>query len=785
MTEALQTKSAGTSTKLYDELLSVIRRLKVDVKPKLNRTVDGMDPTSPKQLSDLIGALSRCIAAIHERKHEVLLNEILDISIWNVPKIVRVSLLEFMTHAVVANGGLVQSCLHTLVYSLLPPPGPSAPDPNAGKEWKPDSEEEDIQDAVIATTARVLELVPTATARILPLIASNLPHRLRDRSTQCLYLRGIFTLAESNVGAGLREATLVAVIDHLISIDVEIRWEDIVEIPNEDTKEEIGGLDPKDEEPDIFELEGMTEMELALQDSAMNGKCKTDECLPGGGWEGGEHQEDIKSSECKVDQNIEGIEGNMPAVDETADKLDSMMELTLGHLNRRLAAGQLLLVWNTILAAFDRTVLHTHRSKFTQFVVFHILSLSPESCCREFLNLLLSRLMDKMQPSITRSACAAYIASFLARAAYIPEPLVIESLQKLSEWCYKYAWEEDRRGGLPPIPSSSALLSLGTQDARERHGPFFAAFQALLYVLCYHMEPLVVATEKSRKIKDQDGALCETDNGTKSELHDKLEGCANTLNKILTDTLPVLISHPVDPLSSCTRSVIVEFGRQASYLGCSNIVERLRSWEFRRRALAIQQHNPRPLEVFFPFDPYLLRRSANLLELQKNYVKWKRGHPSGAARSGMGIDKSAVIFEDGASEDMEGEGSSDDSSGLDTSSDDEDDVKKRVKDQDSDLNSSSSDSDTDDMKRTRFGSIPDSSLSSGGKRYGMRHIPEALKASLRAHSASGGSPSLGITIPGAVGSASTDAGSPWGMSPMSGYFGSNVIPMSFENRSFR
>ena len=61
-----------------------------------------------------------------------------------------------------------------------------------------------------------------------------------------------------------------------------------------------------------------------------------------------------------------GADAARPAVDETADKLDSMMELTFQHLERRGAAGQLGAAWDTLLGAFERSVLLTHRSKFTQ-----------------------------------------------------------------------------------------------------------------------------------------------------------------------------------------------------------------------------------------------------------------------------------------------------------------------------------------------------------------------------------------------------------------------------------
>lgn len=63
---------------------------------------------------------------------------------------------------------------------------------------------------------------------------------------------------------------------------------------------------------------------------------------------------------------VPGEEAGKPRVDETADKLDSMMELTFQHLERRMAAGQGNSAWDTLLGAFERCVLLTHRSKFTQ-----------------------------------------------------------------------------------------------------------------------------------------------------------------------------------------------------------------------------------------------------------------------------------------------------------------------------------------------------------------------------------------------------------------------------------
>jgi hypothetical protein len=42
------------------------------------------------------------------------------------------------------------------------------------------------------------------------------------------------------------------------------------------------------------------------------------------------------------------------------------------HLLRREAAGELHLYFATIMRAFDAALLHVHRSKFTQFLLFHV-----------------------------------------------------------------------------------------------------------------------------------------------------------------------------------------------------------------------------------------------------------------------------------------------------------------------------------------------------------------------------------------------------------------------------
>ena len=55
-----------------------------------------------------------------------------------------------------------------------------------------------------------------------------------------------------------------------------------------------------------------------------------------------------------------------------AAKLDALMELTLAHLEARVRGGQLLCAWDGLMRSFFATILPTHRSKFTQYLVWFL-----------------------------------------------------------------------------------------------------------------------------------------------------------------------------------------------------------------------------------------------------------------------------------------------------------------------------------------------------------------------------------------------------------------------------
>ena len=259
-----------------------------------------------------------------------------------------------------------------------------------------------IQDAVVAATKRVIELAPTAASRLLPVLVSNMPHKMREKEVHCLYLRGVFAIAENLHNTGLGDGLIPAVIAHLIDIDVDIKWEDIVEVMTEDVREEEKGESPRGfDEPDIFDLEGMSEGE-----ACMGGGVEHRAMEERGGWEG-YHAESIPSAAVQkgMADNAPGLSGvggigNINAVGqqqngnaggpqdqsqwdshEMADKMDSLMELVLAHLKRRIMRGEVQVRRSSSFLWFEDTCTHVLGCSFAVLSRWSALAVCDRLTC--------------------------------------------------------------------------------------------------------------------------------------------------------------------------------------------------------------------------------------------------------------------------------------------------------------------------------------------------------------------------------------------------------------------
>lgn len=510
--------------------------------------IDAGDPVQEANLVMTLKALSQAVSSINEHHHGTLLSCVLGMSFWNYSLDVADVLMEFIINLATSNGGFVDKCLDMLVRNFLPPScglplhmdsltrrqilgGLTAEQLLLKKEGHL-ARKSEILERVHLAIQQIAELVPTAALRLQPIILRRMPHRIIHKDWNALYVENMLRVESSAVGEIIGSRILMAVVDRLIEIDVEIRWEHIL---HEDSSKVY-----------VFEME-MEEDEENEEDPGKPG------------------------SEANI-QFAKSSDGKQ-SLDEVADKMDVLMELALNHLNICAYEGRLAQVYNTLMHSFQSTILNTHKSKFTQFLIFYLCSLAPATCGANFASLLCDIFVSKSRAPNTRMTTAAYLASYLARAKYLPLFVISASLKRLVDWCLQYT---------PQQNNEKKTINPGL------YGVFYSACQAIMYVLCFRLK-LLMDDPKQR---------------------------------LLIEELPLkkILEHKLNPLKVCLPSVVEEYLRQvkavhlfdvSQYTSSNNMLETEESKAF---------GGVERLDMFFPFDPYLLKQSDRFV--RPNFTFW-------------------------------------------------------------------------------------------------------------------------------------------------------------------
>ena len=204
------------------------------------------------------------------------------------------------------------------------------------------------------------------------------------------------------------------------------------------------------------------------------------------------------------------------------------------------------------------------------------------------------------QERTIRLASASFLSSYLARFTPLPATAVTATLRQLAAFARRYsaAHAPMRRSLSRPLrswgPGNAAAPSFaGALRAPAADGPthevYYAACQAILYTLCYHLQPHAPG-----------GAAAPP-----------------ALAEFVRAEVAPLLAGALQPLPTCLPSVAHEFVKQAAELGLGDL-----------SGLLAPEGTPtkRPFDMFFPFDPYLLPLSLPLLRLDSCYRRWRHGH---------------------------------------------------------------------------------------------------------------------------------------------------------------
>uniref|UniRef100_A0A667YG78 RRN3 homolog, RNA polymerase I transcription factor n=1 Tax=Myripristis murdjan TaxID=586833 RepID=A0A667YG78_9TELE len=266
-----------------------------------------------------------------------------------------------------------------------------------------------------------------------------------------------------------------------------------------------------------------------------------------------------------------------------AERLDTLMAVVMAyirdicHVNGCLDVERTKELYRDLLSVFDKLILPTHASSHVQYTVFYLCSFR-QALAEAFLDHLWKILQSPSQPAVLRQAAAGYMGSFLARAKFIPVATVRACLDLLLPWIHHYIDSQDSSG-------RQACCDVNL------HGPFYTACQSVFYIIIFKHKAILEGNMK--------------------------KGLAylQSLN------LERVVMCQLNPLKVCLSSVTSVFAaitRKYQVVFCYTIIERNS-----RNTLPVVHSstggdrvttNTNPLDSFFPFDPYLLKRSGQLIE---------------------------------------------------------------------------------------------------------------------------------------------------------------------------
>ncbi|XP_015254259.1 PREDICTED: RNA polymerase I-specific transcription initiation factor RRN3 [Cyprinodon variegatus] len=283
------------------------------------------------------------------------------------------------------------------------------------------------------------------------------------------------------------------------------------------------------------------------------------------------------------DMSLDPRPGGGAMAHPVAERLDSLMVVLLAyirdvcHVDGLFHADRTKDLYRDLLSVFDKLVLPTHASSHVQYSMFYLCSFKL-ALAEAFLDHLWKILQNPAQPAVLRQAAAGYLGSFLARAKFVPVLTVRACLDLLLTWIHAYIDGQDSSG-------RQVVCDISL------HGPFYAACQAAFYTLVFRHRAMLEGNMKKG------------------------------LEYLQSLNLERVVMSQLNPLKVCLPSVTSMFAavtRKYQVVFCYTIIERNN-----RQVLPVVRSSAggdgvtaitNPLDSFFPFDPYLLRRSGQLIE---------------------------------------------------------------------------------------------------------------------------------------------------------------------------
>lgn len=283
-----------------------------------------------------------------------------------------------------------------------------------------------------------------------------------------------------------------------------------------------------------------------------------------------------------------------------ADRLDVMMLKLFEYIQSNCYSKDKELDWETcrtiykdLLFIFDKYILHTYGSSHVQFLLFYICSMKP-MLAEGFLDYLWKRFTNPASCAVTRQICSYYIGSLLSRAKYISLNTCVASIQLMVIWTHNY------------INRTSNNYS-----NFDLHRTFYTLTQTLFYVIIFRHRSLFQESQLELLNLIQSWKLNDIIN---SKLNPLLYCLPTVRNKFARITYTNQVAYCYSILDSNNRISLPIVSSTKSHGLKRSFFQTDESFSNGLSNKKNEKSNENPLDSFFPFDPYLLKRSKQFIE---------------------------------------------------------------------------------------------------------------------------------------------------------------------------
>ncbi len=424
----------------------------------------------------------------------------------------------------------------------------------------------------------LLQLIPSASRILSSILTTSFPHETGSIRAHYLFVENLLKL--TSYAPELQSEVLALITERLVKIDVQ------VQVDLEDLAEDFDdGL-----------VQGISQFQSDGDDDMDDSDSSDDESETGDGT--GDDTGDVEAQRTKdITRNVE--------------KMDVILDLLFSHYDHMFSNSAIedrIRAFAILQSHFDTIILPTHRSRHTQFLLFHFSQSSP-TFIDTFVSHCAGVTLDRNQPAMVRQGAAAYLASFVARGKHVPSSDVRTVFGYISRELDRLQVEYEPTCKGPNL---------------RRYSTYYILVQALLYIFCFRWQDLEISPEEDFEDDDDLPAPYGIE-------HQWIPGVKETFDRHIRSKL--------NPLKVCSPVIVTEFARVAYRLGVVYVYsiletnKRIRLSQFastpsmeygqpnRETALSARKdESHQHLDEYFPFDPYHLPRSKRWVE--GDYREW-------------------------------------------------------------------------------------------------------------------------------------------------------------------